>query len=64
MFDATAKIPSGLLNANINWLGNYKQCNSIEHDLNITGVAPIKGRHCRTFIGFPIQQLAVLENYI
>ncbi|CAG9824968.1 unnamed protein product [Phaedon cochleariae] len=41
MYDSTAKLPSGLLNGNVNQFGDFDMClaaNSIEHD--------IKGQYC------------------
>jgi len=58
VLDSTAKIPPGLLNANINWLGNYKECNSIYFD-NYTTVPAIQGRYCRANITFPVDQIAL-----
>ncbi len=57
MLDATAKIPAGLLNANINWLGSYKLCNDVKHVID-NNTEPITGRYCNVIIGFPISQYA------
>lgn len=61
MLDSTAKIPPGLLNANINWVGNYKECTGVFHDFNMTDkqIPPVEGKYCRASIGFPISELAV-----
>lgn len=62
MLDATAKIPSGLLNGNINWVGNYKQCNAVsQSNLTLDGInilPELRGRYCRANIGFPVAALA------
>lgn len=57
MFDSTAKIPSGLMSANINWQGNYKMCNRVS---NQNAEPPLTGRYCNAIIGSPlISSLAV-----
>ncbi|KAF4517143.1 hypothetical protein B566_EDAN006442 [Ephemera danica] len=43
MFDASAKIPSGLLNGNVNQLGDFDQCLSINH-------GDISGQYCLAYI--------------
>jgi len=58
VFDSIAKLPPGVLSANINWVGNYRECTRISS--NITRPI-IKGKYCRATIGFPISQFAV--NY-
>ena len=59
MLDSTAKIPPGLFKVNINWLGNYKQCNEVYYEFNTTGIPPVHGRYCRANITFPIDQIAI-----
>ena len=55
MFDAMAKLGPGLFKANINWLGSYTVCNEV----NYQGVVPaLKGKYCRAYVGFPIDQFA------
>jgi hypothetical protein len=50
------KIPPGLFKANINWMGSYKVCNEVfNSNLN----PPVKGKYCRAYIGFPLDQVAV-----
>ena len=51
-----AKLPSGVLNVNINWLGNWKLCNSV---LNNNSTPPMKAKYCRATIGGPINEFAV-----
>lgn len=51
-----AKLPPGVLDANINWPGSYGICTGVLND-NLT--IPIKGKYCRASIGFPISQFAV-----
>ncbi|CAF0755779.1 unnamed protein product [Brachionus calyciflorus] len=55
MFDSMAKLPPGVLDANINWVGSFKLCTTVYND---TIVPPMKGKYCRASIGFPIDQLA------
>ena len=59
VFDAMAKLPSGLFKANINWVGSFKSCQEVSN----TQVLPaIKGKYCNAFIGFPIDQVAVNQS--
>ncbi|XP_063973444.1 O-acyltransferase like protein isoform X1 [Diachasmimorpha longicaudata] len=44
MFDATAKIPSGLLSGNINQLGDFDEC------LGIQGTGGIRGQYCLAYL--------------
>jgi hypothetical protein len=41
-----AKLPSGVLNANINWLGNWQLCNSVTAKFGNT-TEPMKAKYCR-----------------
>ena len=63
MFDATSKIPAGIMNANINWMGSYKMCNKIYKE-TANKSSPIRGRYCNTVIGSPvITEGAVIYMY-
>ncbi|CAF1018529.1 unnamed protein product [Brachionus calyciflorus] len=55
MFDSLAKFPSGVLDANINWVGSFKLCTTVYND---TIEPPLRGKYCRASIGFPVEQLA------
>ncbi|XP_043498479.1 nose resistant to fluoxetine protein 6-like [Polistes fuscatus] len=44
MYDATAKIPSGLLNGNVNQLGDFDEC------INTVGTNDIRGQYCLTYL--------------
>jgi hypothetical protein len=62
VLDATAKIPSGISYANINWLGNYKLCKSVYKENIKIGplkLDPLKGKYCRVVVKFPLQEIAV-----
>ncbi|XP_012283860.1 nose resistant to fluoxetine protein 6 [Orussus abietinus] len=50
MYDATAKIPSGLLNGNVNQLGDYDECVSVE------GVDDIRGRYCLAYLQLDVDR--------
>ena len=52
-----AKLPPGVLEANINWLGSFKLCTRVNDD---TLDPPLRGKYCRASIGFPIEMLAVI----
>ncbi len=60
MFDNIGKPPSGVLNGNINWLGSYKACRAIEVSLN--DKPAFHGKYCRTTLGFPLEDLPVLNQ--
>lgn len=45
MHDATAKIPSGIFNGNLNQYGDYDQCLSVGDDNE-----RIKGKYCIAYI--------------
>ena len=62
MFDNIGKPPTGLLNGNINWLGSYKQCKSIE--IPNKEKPDFYGKYCRTTLGFPLQSLPVFMFYL
>ncbi|XP_011304464.1 nose resistant to fluoxetine protein 6 isoform X2 [Fopius arisanus] len=48
MFDATAKIPSGLLSGNINQLGDFDEC------LGLEGPEDIRGQYCLAYLQLEI----------
>lgn len=41
MYDASAKLPSGILNGNINQLGDFDQCLGVK-----SGNGKFQGKHC------------------
>lgn len=51
MFDASSKIPNGILQGNLVDLGNYDQCLSISHE--IPDDHTIKGKYCQIKIPLP-----------
>lgn len=63
VLDAIAKLPPGLTQGNINWLGSIETCNEVDYDHPYFPGAPIKGKYCRADIGFPIEQVAVSIRY-
>lgn len=55
-----AKMPPGILNANINWLGNWQLCNSV---FNNKTTPPIKAKYCRAeILSNQIDALAVIKR--
>lgn len=50
MFDATAKIPSGLLNGNVNQFGDYDECVGIE------GSEGVRGQYCLAYLQLDVDQ--------
>ncbi|ELT93751.1 hypothetical protein CAPTEDRAFT_212250 [Capitella teleta] len=52
MLDAQAKIPSGVLNGNFLWLGNYEQCLSVRA-LGVKNESLFRGKYCSAQI-FPL----------
>lgn len=45
MYDSSAKIPSGILNGNVNQFGDFDQCLNV-NDENLG----IKGQYCLTYV--------------
>lgn len=50
MYDATAKIPSGLLNGNINQFGDFDEC------IGIQGSEGIQGQYCLAYLHLKIDE--------
>lgn len=50
MYDATAKIPSGLLNGNVNQLGDFDEC------VETVGIDGIKGQYCLAYLQLDIDE--------
>ncbi|XP_011502852.1 PREDICTED: nose resistant to fluoxetine protein 6-like [Ceratosolen solmsi marchali] len=49
MFDATAKMPSGLLNGNVNQLGDFDEC------LGVEGTQGIRGQYCLAYLQLDVE---------
>ncbi|KAL5012244.1 hypothetical protein ScPMuIL_010795 [Solemya velum] len=71
MLDASGKIPSGLLQGNINWLGSYDECTNItvtlteEQIANRTLAEPYGVQYCRVSISLlPLYSLGKDEDAI
>lgn len=45
MFDSNAKLPSGLLNGNVNQLGDFDQCLGVEQP-----GGSVRGQYCLAYI--------------
>ncbi|CAL1674854.1 unnamed protein product [Lasius platythorax] len=50
MYDATAKVPSGLLNGNINQFGDFDECVGVE------GKDGIRGQYCLAYLQLDVDQ--------
>ena len=50
MYDATAKIPSGLLNGNVNQFGDFDEC------IGIQGSEGIQGQYCLAYLQLSIDE--------
>ena len=62
--DAIGKPPSGLLDGNFKWLGNFDECIAIKAMVNNSGAIsfPYEGRYCLS--SFKIKQLPpVVRTY-
>lgn len=60
MFDALAKLPTGLSQGNINWMGSIDTCRDVPSPQTPPfDNLPIKGKYCRADIGFPLEQFFV-----
>lgn len=44
VYDASAKIPSGILNGNVNQFGDFDQC------VNVQGMEAIQGKYCLAYL--------------
>lgn len=53
MYDASAKIPSGILNGNVNQFGDFDQC------VNVQGMDAIQGKYCLAYL-----QPVVPDNFL
>jgi hypothetical protein len=53
VYDASTKIPSGVVTGNIQQLGNYDQCLSIE--VRNSHLLAFRGQQCRATIQFEVQ---------
>ena len=60
MLDAVAKVPAGISQGQINWLGSYKICNDIHFQSNNSASPPIKGKYCNAVIGFPAIETGIV----
>ena len=66
MLDSDGQIPPGLLEGNVNWIGNYEQCLSVKASgKNISSLGAAKhdfdGRYCRAYFKADVSTLS--ENY-
>jgi len=50
VYDATAKVPSGLLNGNINQFGDFDECIGVE------GKSGIRGQYCLAYLQLDVNQ--------
>lgn len=50
MYDATAKMPSGLLNGNVNQFGDFDEC------LNVKGTNDLQGQYCLAYLEVNVDQ--------
>ena len=50
MYDATAKVPSGLLSGNVNQFGDFDECVGVE------GKDGIRGQYCLAFLQLNVDQ--------
>ncbi|XP_076165792.1 nose resistant to fluoxetine protein 6 [Ptiloglossa arizonensis] len=58
MYDATAKIPSGLLNGNVNQFGDFDEC------IGIRGSEEIQGQYCLAYLHLSIDESRVDLKYL
>ena len=55
VLDATAKIPSGILELKLHWPGDYELCENVFGEYNsayTNKLEPFTGKYCRIDIGF------------
>ncbi|XP_034950941.1 nose resistant to fluoxetine protein 6 isoform X2 [Chelonus insularis] len=58
MYDATAKIPSGLLSGNVNQFGDFDEC------LSVKGSQQIRGQYCLVYLKLDVDQTRPDLKYI
>lgn len=58
VYDATAKIPSGLLNGNVNQFGDFDEC------IGIRGSEEIQGQYCLAYLHLSIDESRVDLKYL
>lgn len=65
MFDAWGKLPTGVSQANINWVGSYDTCKDVPNPTTneYFQYVPLKGKYCRADIGFPLEQFLVRDLF-
>lgn len=61
MFDASAKIPSGVLNLNGFDLGNFDECYNLEEVVN---GETLYGKYCIGTIPIPVDMMKVWLNWL
>ncbi|XP_048777960.2 nose resistant to fluoxetine protein 6-like [Ostrea edulis] len=59
MLDASAKIPTGVMNMDLNWYGSYDECYSDVTTLEAFGILPttlppVKGQYCTVSLNLPL----------
>ncbi|XP_062571953.1 LOW QUALITY PROTEIN: nose resistant to fluoxetine protein 6-like [Saccostrea cucullata] len=72
MLDASAKIPTGVMNLDLNWYGSYDECYSDSTVVGSMGFlpskqSPVKGQYCTVSLNLPLPPnikmfLAALQN--
>ncbi|XP_061163959.1 nose resistant to fluoxetine protein 6-like [Saccostrea echinata] len=72
MLDASAKIPTGVMNLDLNWYGSYDECYSDSTVVGSMGFlpskqSPVKGHYCTVSLNLPLPPdvkmfLAALQN--
>lgn len=57
MFDAASKLPSGIFEGNINWIGSYEECLDVKPTLSgqqtVNKLQPFKPHYCTVTIPIP-----------
>jgi hypothetical protein len=59
VLDASAKIPTGVMNLDLNWYGSYDECYSDATILETFGIlpttqSPVKGQYCTVSLNLPV----------
>lgn len=61
VFDASSKLPSGVLEGKLQWPGSMDECHAIVSPVsNVTG-RPITGRHCTMGLDLPLPGITVSQ---
>lgn len=63
MYDATAKIPSGLLSGNVNQLGDFDECLGVDSSAD-QSTGKINGQYCLVYLQIDVDKSRPYLKYL